>query len=171
MFIGATTYFLYVLSFIKPMIWSFYLVSILVGIGAAIIWTAQGAFLAVNSDELSISRNSGVFWALFQVSLLAGNLYVYVSVRSDIITRKTRYLLFTVFSVVSGVGLALFLFIIWRSFIEKRRQKNLTLLTGEKKKNFRDILQELIIALRLLRTRNMLLLLLPFAYSGEDSIG
>ena len=49
------------------MTWSYYVVSILVGIGAAIIWTAQGVYLTKNSDDLTISRNSGIFWALFQV--------------------------------------------------------------------------------------------------------
>lgn len=49
------------------MTWSYYVVSILVGIGAAIIWTAQGVYLTSNSDDASISRNSGIFWALFQV--------------------------------------------------------------------------------------------------------
>ena len=58
---------LYVLSYISPMTWSYYVVSILVGIGAAVIWTAQGVYLANNSDDVTISRNSGIFWALFQV--------------------------------------------------------------------------------------------------------
>ncbi len=49
------------------MTWSYYIVSILVGIGAALLWTGQGVYLAINSDDLTISQNSGIFWALFQV--------------------------------------------------------------------------------------------------------
>ena len=56
----------YVLSFIAPMVWSFYLVAILLGIGGAILWTAEGAYLAIYSNENTASRNAGVFWALFQ---------------------------------------------------------------------------------------------------------
>ncbi len=52
------------------MTWSYYVVSILVGIGAAVIWTAQGVYLTNNSDDSTISRNSGIFWALFQVRLV-----------------------------------------------------------------------------------------------------
>ena len=58
---------LYVLSYISPMTWSFYLVAILVGIGGAVLWTAQGVYLTENSDDSTISRNSGIFWALYQV--------------------------------------------------------------------------------------------------------
>ena len=45
------------------MVWSYYVVAILVGIGAGVIWTH-------NSDESTVSRNSGLFWALFQVRLV-----------------------------------------------------------------------------------------------------
>jgi hypothetical protein len=45
----------------------YYTVSVLVGIGAAILWTAQGVYLAVNSDESTISRNTGIYWALLQL--------------------------------------------------------------------------------------------------------
>lgn len=48
------------------MTWSFYVASILMGFGAATLWTAQGVYLAINSNELTISRNTGIFWALFQ---------------------------------------------------------------------------------------------------------
>jgi Ion channel regulatory protein UNC-93 len=44
----------------------YYTASALVGIGAALLWTAQGAYLAVNSDESTVSRNTGIFWALIQ---------------------------------------------------------------------------------------------------------
>ncbi|CAF0968190.1 unnamed protein product [Didymodactylos carnosus] len=168
MFIGASTYFFYVLSFIQPMTWSFYLASVLIGVGAAILWTAFGVYLAVNSDELSTLRNSGVFWALFQLRKvqLPGNLYIYLVLKSDIINRHTRYLLFTVFSVVCGIGLLVFILLIWRSFVEKRLLLNSEKEKKKKKIIFQDIKQELLIALKLLKTPNMLLLLIPFAYSG-----
>ncbi|CAF2311775.1 unnamed protein product [Rotaria sp. Silwood2] len=165
MFLGGITYFLYVLSFIYPMTWSYYVVSILVGIGAAVLWAAQGVYLTNNSNDLTTSRNSGIFWALFQVSLLAGNVYIYISLKTEMIDSATRIPLFVVFSVVSAVGLVLFALIIWRSYVEKNRD---TLIRNveEKRNTLVDIVQTLKIAVKLLKTRNMLLLLIPFAYSG-----
>ncbi|CAF4554938.1 unnamed protein product [Rotaria socialis] len=217
MFIGASAYFLYVLSFLSPMIWSFYLTSVLLGVGAAILWTAEGAYLAANSDEHTTSRNTGVFWALFQCSLfyisvggwfipceisnlswasvialmkkfptvwisnlskpkikslsllkslLGGNLYVYLSLKADAITRTTRYPLFFVFSVVCAVGLVIYACIIWRWLIERRGQK-LQSDPIEQKTALSDVIETFKIALRLLKTRNMLLLLIPFAYTEK----
>ncbi|CAF1214416.1 unnamed protein product [Adineta ricciae] len=165
MFLGGSTYFLYVLSFIYPMTWSYYVVSILIGIGAAVLWTAQGVYLANNSDDLTISRNSGIFWALFQVSLLAGNIYVFIALKAQIIDRATRIPLFVVFSIVSAVGLLIFMFVIWRSYVEKHRH-TLSRIVEEKKSTLADVIHTLKVAGALLRTRNMLLLLIPFAYSG-----
>ncbi|CAM4802267.1 unnamed protein product [Rotaria magnacalcarata] len=165
MFIGASAYFFYVLSFLSPMIWSFYLTSVLLGVGAAILWTAEGAYLAANSDEHTTSRNTGVFWALFQCSLLGGNLYVYLSLKADAITRTTRYPLFFVFSVVCAIGLVIYACIIWRWLIERRGQK-LQSDPIEQKTALSDVIETFKIALRLLKTRNMLLLLIPFAYTG-----
>jgi hypothetical protein len=71
-----------------------------------------------------------------------------------------------VFSIVSAVGLVLFLFVIWRSYVEKRREP--IIVTNEPKKSTAaDVVGTLKAAWRLLSTRNMLLLLIPFAYSGK----
>ena len=44
-----------------------YTASILIGLGAACIWTAQGEFLHLQSTtERLMSRNTGIFTSLFQ---------------------------------------------------------------------------------------------------------
>lgn len=55
------------ITFLWPSTWLLYTASALLGIGAAIIWTAQGSFLSRCSDETTISRNSGIFWAMLQM--------------------------------------------------------------------------------------------------------
>ena len=43
----------------------------------------QGAFLTVNSDESTMSRNSGIFWAMLECSLLVGNTFAYFQFKDD----------------------------------------------------------------------------------------
>lgn len=85
------------------------------------------------------------------------------------IDRATRIPLFVVFSIVSAVGLFLFLCIIWRSYVEKNRV-TLNRTEEEKRGSLADIVHTLKVAVRLLKTRNMLLLLIPFAYSGKYDV-
>ncbi|VEN47295.1 unnamed protein product [Callosobruchus maculatus] len=67
MLLGGITYVLFILSFLIPKSWLLYLVSAVIGIGAALIWTGQGNYLTLNSTKAKISRNSGIFWALLQL--------------------------------------------------------------------------------------------------------
>lgn len=77
MFLSGLLYSGYIAVFIAPLTWAFYLTSVLIGIGAAMLWTAQGQFLVENSEASTINRNTGMFWALLQCSMLFGNLYIY----------------------------------------------------------------------------------------------
>lgn len=58
---------LFILNFLLPKTWLLYLASVIIGVGAALIWTGQGNYLTLNSRASTISRNSGVFWALLQL--------------------------------------------------------------------------------------------------------
>jgi hypothetical protein len=77
-----------------------------------------------------------------------------------------RYDLFSILSIVAAVGLLVFAFIIFRSYIERRR-KGLIKSDKEKKITLRDIGQTLKTAGRLLKTRNMLLLLVLSVYASK----
>ena len=48
-----------------------YIASILIGIGAAVLWAAQSEFLHLQSPTDKIMmRNTGIFWCLFQIRKL-----------------------------------------------------------------------------------------------------
>ncbi|XP_051244575.1 UNC93-like protein MFSD11 [Dicentrarchus labrax] len=112
MFFSGLLYSGYIAMFIYPYTWSFYTASVLVGIGAAVLWTAQGNVLAINSTDSTIGRNSGIFWALLQFSLFFGNLYIYcVWHGHDHITDKDRQTVFISLTVISLVGCFLFFLI------------------------------------------------------------
>lgn len=112
MVVSGVFYSLYIAVFIQPATWSFYTASVLIGIAAAVLWTAQGNCLTVNSDENTIGRNSGVFWALLQSSLFFGNLYIYFAWQGKThISESDRRTVFIALTVISLVGTVLFFLI------------------------------------------------------------
>uniref|UniRef100_A0A3B4UPU0 Major facilitator superfamily domain containing 11 n=1 Tax=Seriola dumerili TaxID=41447 RepID=A0A3B4UPU0_SERDU len=112
MFFSGLLYSGYIAMFIYPYTWSFYTASVLVGIGAAVLWTAQGNVLTINSNDATIGRNSGIFWALLQFSLFFGNLYIYCAWHGHVhITDKDRQTVFISLTVISLVGCFLFFLI------------------------------------------------------------
>lgn len=56
----------FIASFLYPTAAWLYVASVLVGLGAAVIWTAQGNYLTTMSEPENMSRNSGIFWAQLQ---------------------------------------------------------------------------------------------------------
>uniref|UniRef100_A0A4W6DEV5 Major facilitator superfamily domain containing 11 n=1 Tax=Lates calcarifer TaxID=8187 RepID=A0A4W6DEV5_LATCA len=100
MFFSGLLYSGYIAMFIYPYTWSFYTASVLVGIGAAVLWTAQGNVLAINSTDSTIGRNSGIFWALLH---LEGNRNMFLN--------KDRQTVFISLTVISLVGCFLFFLI------------------------------------------------------------
>jgi len=104
--IGAVTYCLFMVSFLMPKTWLLYVVSAVLGVGAALIWTGQGTYLSKCSDSSTIQRNSGVFWAMFQMSLFLGNTFVFfVFQGKEHIDHETRTLVFCVLIAVSILGI------------------------------------------------------------------
>uniref|UniRef100_A0A8C4SVI1 UNC93-like protein MFSD11 n=1 Tax=Erpetoichthys calabaricus TaxID=27687 RepID=A0A8C4SVI1_ERPCA len=106
LFLSGLVYSFYIAIFIHPLTWTFYTASVLLGIAAAVLWTAQGNVLTINSKDTTIGRNSGIFWALLQFSLFFGNLYIYLAWRgkshiSDV-DRRTVFISLTVISLVGG---------------------------------------------------------------------
>uniref|UniRef100_A0A670XY24 UNC93-like protein MFSD11 n=1 Tax=Pseudonaja textilis TaxID=8673 RepID=A0A670XY24_PSETE len=112
MFISGIFYSLYIAIFIQPITWSFYTASVFLGIAAAVLWTAQGNCLTINSNENTIGRNSGIFWALLQFSLFFGNLYIYFAWQGKTyISESDRRTVFISLTVISLVGTVLFFLI------------------------------------------------------------
>ena len=77
MLLAGLLYVQYLAQLLYPNTYLLYIGSAVVGFGSPILWTAQGNFIALNSDTDTISRNSGIVWALFQTSTFLGNSFVY----------------------------------------------------------------------------------------------
>uniref|UniRef100_A0A8C1BKG2 Major facilitator superfamily domain containing 11 n=1 Tax=Cyprinus carpio carpio TaxID=630221 RepID=A0A8C1BKG2_CYPCA len=170
LFFSGLVYSGYIAVFIHPYTSSFYTLSVLLGIAAAVLWTAQGNLLTINSKDSTIGRNSGIFWALMQFSLFFGNLYIFVAWRGKShITDKDRQTVFITLTVISLVGNFLF-FLIQRPDPEPApTDASESLLPADISDSVSIcylILTERSIQLAV--TKEMLLLSIPFAYSGLE---
>ncbi|KAL4239617.1 DUF895 domain membrane protein [Mactra antiquata] len=164
MFGGSLLYFLFILSFLKPMNWALYTVSGLVGFGAAILWTGQGNFLTINSDSETISRNSGIFWALLQCSLLFGNAYSHFVLQgSETITEGERNKLFIGLAGAALLGSLMLL------LLRKSRREGGSIVNLNSSQPMVDSpLHALKRSFYLMGTKEMLLLSIVIAYTGLE---
>jgi len=81
------------------------------GLGAAVIWTAQGKYLSLNSNEETAGKHSGIFWAVSQACLAGGGIFLYLVFHTkdsnEDISEATTRLLYTVFLGVTIVGIVI----------------------------------------------------------------
>ncbi|XP_029914833.1 UNC93-like protein MFSD11 [Myripristis murdjan] len=177
MFLSGILYSGYIAVFIIPSTWSFYLTSVLIGIGAAMLWTAQGHFLVENSEASTINRNTGVFWALLQCSMLFGNLYIYFDWNgSTEISDRSRRNIFTSLLVASILGTLSFLVLRKTHQQEEMlsEEEGQSLLSArmmyKQKANMavKDAKSEFKTILQLIKTKTILLLSACMAYTGLE---
>ncbi|TRY65784.1 hypothetical protein DNTS_018387 [Danionella cerebrum] len=149
LFFSGLVYSAYIAVFIHPYTWSFYTLSVLLGIGAAVLWTAQGNLLTVNSKDSTIGRNSD----------------------------KDRQTVFITLTVISLVGNFLF-FLIQRTEPETAStDASESLLPADSSDSSSETpppglcsqaLEAFKRSIQLALTKEMLLLSVPFAYSGVE---
>ncbi|XP_063315041.1 UNC93-like protein MFSD11 [Pelobates fuscus] len=177
MFLSGLIYSAYIAMFIQPFTWSFYTLSVIIGIAAAVLWTAQGACLTVNSNEETIGRNSGIFWALLQFSMLFGNLYIYVAWKGEVVISETdRRSVFIALTVISLVGTVLFFLIRTPSSSRSQSQEDDggsdSGLSAEgnmsSQSNTSRALHAFTRSMKLSVTKEMLLLSVSMAYTGLE---
>uniref|UniRef100_A0A7G3ANV6 UNC93-like protein MFSD11 n=1 Tax=Lutzomyia longipalpis TaxID=7200 RepID=A0A7G3ANV6_LUTLO len=151
--LGSLTYCIFTASFLWPQTWLLYAGSALLGIGAAVTWNGQGVYLSRCSNSSTISRNSAIFWAMLQASMLLGNAFVWreFSGKTEI-NVDTRTLLFSVLVVVALLGV----FVLFGLPEHKSAHK-----PGRP-------LAEIHSAMKLLVTPKMGLLSITFLYSGME---
>lgn len=162
MIFGALTYLFFILMFLIPKTWLLYLASGVIGVGAAMIWTGQGNYLTLNSTPATMSRNSGIFWAMLQASMFIGNLYVYFQFEGKTeIDKDTRTVVIWVLSGIAMVGIGI-LVILPRA----RREDEDS--TEELNVKPDGPVQALVGAGKLFITKRMILLSITFFYTGIE---
>ena len=173
---GAACYVVYLVSLIwlsVPLVLS---TSVVIGFGAAVLWIALGVFITENSTAATYATNTGLFWSIFQLNNIVGNLTTYFVISHLSSSSATLYI---GFAVVAGVGTAGLLLLRpasasgeGSSFSSSSDGAPLLGATVGIKKTLAQHLaqacRDALKALRLLGTTNMLLLLPVFFFSGGE---
>jgi MFS family permease len=73
LFLGSFTYAIYTLSLVYIVEAAVYVFSALIGLGAAVLWTAQGAFITSCSNSANRGKLAGMFWAFLMFGNVLGN--------------------------------------------------------------------------------------------------
>lgn len=182
MFVAGLTYLLYICTFLNPTPAFLYSASMTLGFGAAYIWTAQGDFLHLQSpDEKLMSRNTGIFWCMFQTSLLIGNIYIMIAWKGkSYVDSEMRTTLFSIFAVLAAVGCSVFLLLKGKccgpeeSYSEvpqdeqELAEKSNPKPQEESEGAVKTIIVSIKAAFALLITKKMLLIAPLFMYSGFE---
>uniref|UniRef100_A0A8D9AMI0 UNC93-like protein MFSD11 n=1 Tax=Cacopsylla melanoneura TaxID=428564 RepID=A0A8D9AMI0_9HEMI len=110
MVIGVIGYEAYICSHFFHITWIIYLSSLMIGIGASLVWTGQGSYLVMNSKQDTLERNLGVFQILFTSGSLTGNIFIYFAfLGKQYIDEATRQLVILFLCIILNVGGAMLL--------------------------------------------------------------
>jgi len=102
--VGAVCYVVYMASLIHILPAVVLVASAVNGFGASLLWVAVGGLLTKCSGRDDRGRNTGIFWSIFQLSLIIGN-----AIGFAVSTSASYSLLFIIFTVLGSAGTLLLL--------------------------------------------------------------
>uniref|UniRef100_A0A915D134 UNC93-like protein MFSD11 n=1 Tax=Ditylenchus dipsaci TaxID=166011 RepID=A0A915D134_9BILA len=105
MVFGASTYVIFQLGFLFLNKAFLFGSSAFVGLGAAVIWTAQGSYIALNSTEETANKHVSLFWSVSQSCFAFGGVFLYFVFRhTDSFGEHTVHTIYSVFTAVTILG-------------------------------------------------------------------
>ncbi|CAD6195917.1 unnamed protein product [Caenorhabditis auriculariae] len=156
MCLATSGYIAYCLSFLWLNTYLLYATSVFVGICASLLWIGQGSYIAQNSTEKNLDRNSAIVLVLTQLALIAGGTFLFSIFEFSVDTNKYSgsmvqiiFLSFAACCIVSTVITAVL--------------PNVNVTVSDK--SYFKLLGE---TTRLMFTADMMLLSVVFAFSGFE---
>ncbi|XP_055332780.1 UNC93-like protein MFSD11 [Paramacrobiotus metropolitanus] len=169
---GAACVSLYIACFIRPLTIALYIGAALMGFGVGIIWVVQQHFITINSTSKRVMRNTGVFWGLYQSSLVTGNMFYFIMVHgAEQIDTETRLIVFGTLTGISGIGIVVFALLVhpWCEKVRRPPHEYLTLSqNGAEPVPHRSAKEALVATLKVAKNRDMLILMPIFCYIGVE---
>jgi len=164
MVLGSLTYVGFMVANLKPLWETLIPTAVLLGIGASILWAAQGAYLTAAASNYAGSRGdelksamglfNGLFFAIFQCSGIIGNLlgsFILSGAKGN-----SQTFLFYIFIAIAGSGSLALCFI--------RPEVNL----HEQKKEDSSVSSRILQAIYLMKDRRMIFIIPVLFYSGLE---
>jgi len=139
-------------------------------VGAAVIWTAQGKYLSLNSTPETAGRHSGIFWAISQACIVIGGIFLYFMLNSlpkekgASIPDGTVKELYGVFTAITILGTAI-LALLRLPSAGAGLEANGNVIEAQPQLT---TLQVITSTLRLSKTKSMIFLILAFLYTGVE---
>ncbi|KAL1458599.1 hypothetical protein WDU94_008736 [Cyamophila willieti] len=110
MVLGLIGYEFYICSHFFHITWFIYASSLLIGVGAALVWTGEGSYILLNSQQDTLERNLGLFQILFTSGSITGNIFIYFAfLGKQYIDEATRQLVILFLCIILNVGGAMLL--------------------------------------------------------------
>ncbi|CAJ0567704.1 unnamed protein product, partial [Mesorhabditis spiculigera] len=168
LFLGGFMYAVYMSAFFHLTEWYLYGGAIADGLVAGLMWTAVGQYMAMNSDEKTVGRNSSMMYMIIMSGTLWGGgflLAMFGGKDDREITESTQYVLYGVFTGVSLLG-AIILLVLPNPPTNPSDEKKLEA-DGEKN-HWGEVAEELYKSARLVITFDFLLIAIPSAFTGIE---
>ncbi|KRZ77848.1 UNC93-like protein MFSD11 [Trichinella papuae] len=175
MVIGGVTYSTFLASFLYLRTELLYAASAFLGFVA---WVGQGNYLTLASDKATVGKNAAIVWAIFQLSLPTGGLFLYSQFRdgSSELSSDTVRLIFIVFTCMAVVGTALFALLKQMrpeeqlerllEYESDRESPSVDSVAVTMVKKRLTVIEEIVQTFKLLQSGNMICLVVVFLYSG-----
>lgn len=156
--IGAILYGTYTVSYFFEIGYLIYIGSVLLGLGASLLWTAQANYIVSNCNIGEVPKGIGLFWMFYQSSFIPGNLFIYFEFHNvKHVDRGSRNFILSVLLGINVIALIMVCFI-----KPPLRTEQSTESKGTKSSAFDELKKSLIYA----KSNNMLLLFSTIAYTG-----
>jgi hypothetical protein len=115
--LSSLTYVLFIAANIKFNVWALYISSFLLGLGAALLWIAQGVYVTLSINKYERANDlppsstggfiNGLFFGLFQINLIIGNLLASLLFH----LKYPQWIIFTIMTAIAGCGSFTFIFL------------------------------------------------------------
>ncbi|XP_039278867.1 uncharacterized protein LOC111053133 [Nilaparvata lugens] len=161
---ASALYLLFIMSFLVEKSWVLYGAAIIGGIGAGILWTAEGKYMILNCTPETVGRNIGIFFAIYNLSSLCGNVFAYYKLfGKSYIDEETRTVIIS--SMAGLAAVATVLLALLRKPPQDIRPAQAQL-ANQPATQTKNALSELKRTWTVFTTKEMLLLTITFAYTG-----